>query len=90
MASLPEGYKGDWKFPLPSEVLAKPRTYTAVSRCIIDAPWLATGSVTSTGPFHRVMDAIEHLQDEARKMGGNALIELSEGPPKGLEMSIGG
>jgi len=33
---------------------------------------------TSTGPFHRVLDAIEHLQDEARKMGGDALIDLSK------------
>jgi len=38
--------------------------------------------IASTGPFHHVMDAIEHLQDEARKMGGDALIDLAQGMPK--------
>jgi len=33
-----------------------------------------------------VLDAIEHLQDEARKMGGDALIDLSKGAPIGVEM----
>jgi len=36
------------------------------------------------------MDAIEHLQDEARKMGGDALIDLAQGMPKGEPMPEGG
>ncbi len=68
---------------------AKPKTYhiaiyDAVS---INRPYKVIGMViASFGPFHHVLDAIKHLQDEARKMGGDALIDLSKGTPKGLEM----
>ena len=68
---------------------AKPKTYhIAIYDAVrINRPYKVIGiAITSTGPFHRVLDAIEHLQDEARKMGGDALIDLSKGAPIGVEM----
>ena len=68
---------------------AKPKVYhIAIYDAVrINRPYKVIGiAITSTGPFHRVLDAIEHLQDEARKMGGDALIDLSKGAPIGVEM----
>ncbi len=57
----------------------------------IHRPYKVIGIVTaSTGPFHHVMDALEHLQDEAAKMGGDALMDVAEGLPKGEPMPSGG
>jgi len=57
----------------------------------IHRPYKVIGTViANTGPFHHVMDAIEHLQDEARKMGGDVLIDLAHGLPKGESMPTGG
>jgi len=54
-------------------------------------PYKIIGTViASTGPFHHVIDAIEHLQDEAAKMGGDALIDVVQGLPEGQEMPSGG
>jgi hypothetical protein len=57
----------------------------------IHRPYKVIGAViASTGPFHHVMDAIEHLEFAAKKMGGDALIDLSQGLPKGSDMPTGG
>jgi hypothetical protein len=57
----------------------------------IRCPYKVIGTaIVSVGPFHHVPAAMEHLQDEARKMGGDALIDVAQGLPKGLEMPTGG
>ncbi len=54
-------------------------------------PYRVIGTViVSTGPFHHVMDAFDHLQAEAAKMGGDALIDVVQGLPKGEHMPAGG
>jgi len=37
----------------------------------------------NAGKLHSVEDTIEHLKNAARKMGGDALINLQQGPAKG-------
>jgi hypothetical protein len=57
----------------------------------IHRPYKVIGTVVaSTGPFHHVMDAFEHLQAEAAKMGADALIDLTHGLPRGEPMPTGG
>src|SRR5664279_4539736 len=68
---------------------AKPKTYhiAIYDASSIQRPYKVIGiAISSAGPFHRVLDAINNLQDEARKMGGDALIDLSKGAPTSLEM----
>jgi len=68
---------------------AKPKTYHVAiyDASGIQRPYKVIGiAIASTGPFHRVLDAIDNLEDEARKMGGDALIDLSNGTPAGLKM----
>jgi len=63
---------------------AKPKTYhiAIYDASSIQRPYKVIGiAISSAGPFHRVLDAINNLQDEARKMGGDALIDLSKGAP---------
>jgi len=76
-----------------AERQVKPKDYNVEIYAAYGAPhpYKVIGTViASTGPFHHVMDAIEHLQDEARKMGGDALIDLAQGMPKGEPMPEGG
>ncbi len=76
-----------------TERLAKPKDYKVEIYDVAGAPrpYKVIGTViASTGPFHHVMEAIQHLQDEARKIGGDALIDLAPGLPKGEPMPEGG
>ena len=71
----------------------KPKDYNLEIYAAYGAPraYKVIGTViASTGPFHHVLDAIEHLQDEARKMGGDALIDLTQRMPQGEPMPEGG
>lgn len=72
---------------------AKPDDYKIETFAVagIHRPYKVIGTViASTGPFHHVLDAMEHLEDQARRMGGDALIDLIQGLPKELEMPTGG
>lgn len=71
---------------------AKPDTYHVAIYYTAEAhrPYKVIGIViTSTGLFHHVLAATEELQHAARKMGGDALIAIRRGTPKGLEMPPG-
>jgi len=55
-----------------------------LDRANINRPYKVIGVVqANAGKFHSVEDTIEHLKAEARKMGGDALIDLQHGPSKG-------
>ena|ERR1700690_3999549 len=76
-----------------TERQVKPKDYNVEIYAAYGAPhtYKVIGTViASTGPFHHVLDAIEHLQDEAKKMGGDALIDLAQGMPTGEPMPEGG
>lgn len=76
-----------------TERQAKPDDYKVeiYNSADLQRPYKVIGVViASTGLFHHVVEAIDHLQDEAKKMGGDALIDLAEGLPKGTEMPTGG
>jgi len=50
----------------------------------IDEPYKVIGIVqVDAGKNYSIDKAIEHLKDEARKMGGDALIDLQQGPSTG-------
>jgi hypothetical protein len=71
---------------------AKPETYHVALYYTADIhrPYKVIGiAITSAEPFHHVLAATEQLQHEARQMGGDAMIDLSQGAPQGLEMPPG-
>jgi len=50
----------------------------------INRPYKVIGIVqANAGKLHSTKDTIEHLKAEARKMGGDALIDLQQGSSKG-------
>jgi hypothetical protein len=50
----------------------------------INRPYKVIGIVqANAGKLHSTDDTIEHLKAEARKMGGDALIDLQQGTSKG-------
>ncbi len=50
----------------------------------INRPYKVIGVVqANAGKLHSTEDTVEHLKAEARKMGGDALIDLQQGPSKG-------
>ncbi len=61
------------------------------SREGLNRPYKVIGIViASTGLLHAFQDAVEHLQADAKKMGGDALIDLTQGLPEGEAMPSGG
>ncbi len=76
-----------------SERSPKPAAYNEeiFSSAGVQRPYRIIGvAIASTGPFHHFQDAVDHLQAEAREMGGDALFDLVQGLPKGVAMPTGG
>ncbi|MBF0506250.1 MAG: hypothetical protein HQL09_05390 [Nitrospirae bacterium] len=76
-----------------SERLPKPAAYEVeiFSSAGLQRPYRIIGvAIAATGPFHHFQDAIAHLQAEAGRMGGDALIDPVQGLPKGAAMPEGG
>lgn len=50
----------------------------------IKKPYKIIGAVeANAGKLHSVSDTVEHLKNAARKMGGDALLDLQKGPSSG-------
>jgi hypothetical protein len=56
----------------------------------LNRPFKVIGVVqANAGKLHSVKDTLEHLRAEARKMGGDALIDLDQGPAQSEAMGPG-
>ena len=57
----------------------------------IHRPYKVIGTaIASTGQYDNILDAVDHLQDEAREVGGDALINLYQEQQKCSEIPPGG
>ena len=57
----------------------------------INHPYKVIGIVqANAGKLHGTEDTIEHLKAEARKMGGDVLIDLQQGPSRGGVVALAG
>ena len=64
----------------------KPKNYPIeiIDPANIKRPYKVIGIVqANAGKLHSVEDTIKHLKNAARKMGGDALIDLQQSPAKG-------
>ena len=70
----------------------KPSDYAMeiVESSLLNRPFKVIGVVqANAGKLHSVKDTLDHLRAEARKMGGDALIDLNQGPAKSEAMGPG-
>jgi hypothetical protein len=71
---------------------SKPPDYAIeiVESSQLSRPFKVIGVVqANAGKLHSVKDTLEHLRTAARKMGGDALIDLDQGPAKSEAMGPG-